>query len=160
MLRVDPPAPPLRGELRPPGDKSISHRALIFGCLADGETRVRGLLEGEDVLATLEACRQLGMRASRADDTWILEGVGRDGLQAPVGPLDMGNSGTAMRLLAGVLAAQPFDSVLVGDASLSQRPMNRIVAPLRQMGARIETGAGGTPPLKIHGNPALRLLIS
>jgi 3-phosphoshikimate 1-carboxyvinyltransferase len=155
ILRVDPPAPPLRGELRPPGDKSISHRALIFGCLADGETRVRGLLEGEDVLATLEACRQLGMRASRADDTWILEGVGRDGLQAPVGPLDMGNSGTAMRLLAGVLAAQPFDSTLIGDESLSRRPMNRIVQPLSRMGARIETGPDGTPPLRIHGNPAL-----
>ena len=123
MLRVDPPAPPLRGELRPPGDKSISHRALIFGCLADGETRVRGLLEGEDVLATLEACRQLGMRASRADDTWILEGVGRDGLQAPVGPLDMGNSGTAMRLLAGVAILGTGPYTLTCSPRMCQRPI-------------------------------------
>ena len=154
-LRVDPPAPPLRGELRPPGDKSISHRALIFACLADGETRVRGLLEGEDVLATLAACRQLGLDARKAGDTWILRGAGRNGLRAPGGDLDMGNSGTAMRLLAGVLAAQPFDSVLVGDESLSRRPMQRIVRPLERMGARIETGPGGVPPLRIYGNPAL-----
>ena len=156
ILQVDPPAPPLRGELRPPGDKSISHRALIFACLADGETRVGGLLEGEDVLATLAACRQLGMQARKSGATWFLEGVGCDGLRAPAGPLDMGNSGTAMRLLAGVLAAQPFDSVLVGDESLSRRPMNRIVRPLRQMGAHIDTGPDGTPPLRIHGNPDLQ----
>ncbi|MEJ2401997.1 MAG: 3-phosphoshikimate 1-carboxyvinyltransferase [Xanthomonadales bacterium] len=155
ILRVAPPAPPVRGELRPPGDKSISHRALIFACLADGESRIGGLLEGEDVLATLAACRQLGLEARKAGETWILRGVGRDGLRAPAAPLDMGNSGTAMRLLAGVLAAQPFDSVLVGDESLSRRPMNRIVRPLTQMGARIETGPDGTPPLRIHGNPAL-----
>ena len=155
ILRVESPAPPLRGELRPPGDKSVSHRALIFACLADGESRVTGLLEGEDVLATLEACRQLGLQARKSSDTWILQGVGRDGLRAPSAPLDMGNSGTAMRLLAGVLAAQPFDSVLIGDESLSRRPMKRIVQPLTLMGARIETDPDGTPPLRIHGNPAL-----
>jgi 3-phosphoshikimate 1-carboxyvinyltransferase len=155
ILRVDSPAPPLCGELRPPGDKSVSHRALIFGCLADGESRVTGLLEGEDVLATLEACRQLGLEARKTGDTWILKGVGRDGLHAPNAPLDMGNSGTAMRLLAGVLAAQRFDSVLIGDDSLSRRPMNRIVHPLKLMGARIKTDPDGTPPLRIHGNPAL-----
>ena len=155
ILRVESPAPPLRGELRPPGDKSVSHRALIFACLADGESRVTGLLEGEDVLATLEACRQLGLQARKSGDTWILQGVGRDGLRAPSAPLDMGNSGTAMRLLAGVLAAQPFDSVLIGDESLSRRPMKRIVQPLTLMGARIETDPDGTPPLRIHGNPAL-----
>ena len=156
ILRVEPPASPLRGELRPPGDKSISHRALIFACLAEGETRVRGLLEGEDVLATLEACRQLGLQARRDGDGWILRGVGRDGLRAPSGPLDMGNSGTAMRLLAGVLAAQSFDSELIGDESLSRRPMNRIVRPLERMGARIDTAEGGTPPLRIRGNPGLQ----
>jgi 3-phosphoshikimate 1-carboxyvinyltransferase len=156
ILRVDPPAPPLRGELRPPGDKSISHRALIFGCLAEGETRIEGLLEGEDVLATLAACRQLGLDARRDGDAWVLRGTGANGLRAPAGPLDMGNSGTAMRLLAGVLAAQPFDSVLVGDESLSRRPMNRIVRPLEQMGAQIDTAEGGTPPLRIRGNPGLR----
>jgi len=156
ILRTAPPAPPLRGELQPPGDKSISHRALILGCLAQGETRVSGLLESEDVLATLAACRQLGLDARRDGADWVLQGVGERGLTPPDGPLDMGNSGTAMRLLAGVLAAQPFDSVLVGDESLSRRPMNRIVRPLEAMGARIETGPGGTPPLRIHGNPELR----
>ena len=156
MILETAPAPaPLRGELTPPGDKSISHRALILGCLAEGETRVEGLLEGEDVKATAAACRQLGMAMRRDGDAWLLEGVGERGLQPPAAELDMGNSGTAMRLLAGVLAAQPFDSVLVGDASLSQRPMNRIVTPLRQMGARIETGPEGKPPLKIHASDGL-----
>ena len=155
ILRTVPAAAPLSGTLQPPGDKSISHRALIFACLAEGESRVRGLLEGEDVLATLAACRQLGMEARKEGDCWILQGAGTRGLRAPEGPLDMGNSGTAMRLLAGVLAAQPFDSVLIGDESLSRRPMNRIVRPLERMGARIATSEGGTPPLRIHGNPAL-----
>ncbi|MEE4216407.1 MAG: 3-phosphoshikimate 1-carboxyvinyltransferase [Xanthomonadales bacterium] len=144
---------PLRGELTPPGDKSISHRSLIFGCLACGETRVEGLLESEDVNATAEACRQLGMSMNREGDVLVLEGVGDRGLSAPSADLDMGNSGTAMRLLAGVLAAQPFDSTLVGDQSLSQRPMQRIVTPLRMMGADIETGRDGTPPLRIRGVP-------
>jgi 3-phosphoshikimate 1-carboxyvinyltransferase len=116
---------------------------------------VRGLLDSADVRATASACRQLGMGVRREGDAWLLDGVGAGGLQAPPGPLDMGNSGTAMRLLAGVLAAQPFDSELIGDASLSRRPMRRIVGPLAQMGARIETAPGGTPPLRIHGNPAL-----
>jgi 3-phosphoshikimate 1-carboxyvinyltransferase len=142
--------------LTPPGDKSISHRALIFACLAQGPTRVRGLLESADVEATAEACRQLGMQRGREGDDWLLEGVGEAGLQAPAAPLDMGNSGTAMRLLAGVLAAQAFDSELIGDESLSLRPMRRIVAPLEQMGARISTGPDGRPPLRIHGNPGLR----
>lgn len=156
MILTAAPAPaPLQGELTPPGDKSISHRALIFGCLAEGQTRVEGLLEGEDVKATAAACRQLGMTMRRDGEAWLLEGVGERGLQPPESELDMGNSGTAMRLLAGVLAAQPFDSVLVGDASLSQRPMNRIVTPLREMGALIDTGPGGKPPLKIHASKGL-----
>jgi 3-phosphoshikimate 1-carboxyvinyltransferase len=156
ILRTEPAAAPLRGELTPPGDKSISHRALIMGCLAAGETRIRGLLDSEDIRATASACRQLGMTIRRQDDEFILHGVGEGGLKAPRAPLDMGNSGTAMRLLAGVLAAQDFESRLIGDASLSRRPMRRIVQPLEQMGARIETDEGGTPPLRIYGNPNLR----
>lgn len=156
ILNTEPVAAPLRGELTPPGDKSISHRALIFGCLAEGETRVRGLLESEDVNATAAACRQLGMATRQEGETLVLKGVGERGLSEPSGELDMGNSGTAMRLLAGVLAAQPFDSVLTGDSSLNRRPMNRIVKPLEMMGASIGTGQGGTPPLHIHGNPELQ----
>ena len=155
ILRTQAAAGPLAGELAPPGDKSISHRSLILGTLASGETRVDGLLEGEDVLATAEACRQLGAEVIKDSDTWVVQGVGERGLSAPAGPLDMGNSGTAMRLLAGVLAAQPFESELFGDSSLNGRPMNRIVKPLRLMGAEIETRDGGLPPLKINGNAAL-----
>ena len=120
------PGSGIRGSVRVPGDKSISHRALILGCLAEGVTRVEGLLEGEDVKATAAACRQLGMAMRRDGQAWVLEGVGERGLQPPSAALDMGNSGTAMRLLAGVLAAQPFDSTLIGDESLSRRS-NRMV---------------------------------
>jgi 3-phosphoshikimate 1-carboxyvinyltransferase len=155
MIRTEPLTTPLRGELKPPGDKSISHRALIFAALAHGQSRISGLLESEDVRATAGACQQLGMTCVRESDDWVLNGVGKSGLQPPGGPLDMGNSGTAMRLLAGVLAAQPFDSELIGDASLSRRPMKRIVAPLGEMGARIETAANGTPPLRISGTAGL-----
>jgi 3-phosphoshikimate 1-carboxyvinyltransferase len=104
-LTTEPAGAPLRGELTPPGDKSISHRALIFACLAHGPSRVRGLLDSADVRATASACEQLGMAIQRDGREWLLEGVGERGLQAPGAPLDMGNSGTAMRLLAGVLAA-------------------------------------------------------
>lgn len=156
ILETRPAGGPLRGELTPPGDKSISHRALIFGCLAAGVTRIEGLLDSEDVKATASACKQLGMAMRREGEALVLTGTGSRGLSAPGAPLDMGNSGTAMRLLAGVLAGQPFDSVLVGDASLSKRPMNRIVKPLREMGAAIETAEGGMPPLRIHGNSELR----
>ena len=156
ILVAEPAAAPLRGELTPPGDKSVSHRAVIFASLAHGQSRIRGLLESEDVRATAGACRQLGMTARQNGNEWIVQGVGENGLQAPPAPLDMGNSGTAMRLLAGVLAAQPFDSELIGDASLSRRPMKRIVAPLGLMGARIETAAGGRPPLRITGTAPLR----
>lgn len=146
----------LRGEIRPPGDKSISHRALILASLASGQSRIEGLLDSEDVRATATACRQLGMTSSEQGETLLINGVGSEGLSAPGAPLDMGNSGTAMRLLTGVLAAQPFSSTLVGDASLSQRPMRRIVQPLEQMGARIQTTESGTPPLKIEGNAQLQ----
>lgn len=155
ILGTDRCRSPLNGEFTPPGDKSISHRALILGCLADGETRIEGLLDSEDVKATGEACRQLGMKSRMEGEVLVVQGVGERGLASPSGPLDMGNSGTAMRLLAGVLAAQPFDSVLTGDESLSGRPMNRIVVPLELMGARIETGPGGRPPLRISGTGGL-----
>ena len=155
-LRTTPIAGGLTGDLTPPGDKSISHRSLIFGALASGETRISGLLEGEDVMATAAACRQLGMQLDKQGEEWVAQGTGEQGLSAPTQPLDMGNSGTAMRLLAGVLAAQPFESELYGDESLSERPMNRIVRPLEMMGAHIETREGGRPPLKIHGSTGLK----
>lgn len=150
----------LRGELTPPGDKSISHRALIFSALASGESQISGLLESADVAATAAACEQLGAVISRheQDGKFILRvsGTGAKGLAKPSKVLDMGNSGTAMRLLAGVLAAQPFDSELTGDASLNRRPMRRIIEPLTRMGAKIEATEQGTAPLQIHGNPGLR----
>jgi 3-phosphoshikimate 1-carboxyvinyltransferase len=156
ILSTEPAAGALRGELTPPGDKSVSHRAIIFASLAQGESRIDGLLDSEDVRATAAACRQLGAELDQDRDTWRARGVGEQGLRPPATELDMGNSGTAMRLLAGVLAAQPFDSVLVGDDSLSRRPMMRIVKPLSLMGARIATAEGGRPPLRIYGNPGLR----
>jgi 3-phosphoshikimate 1-carboxyvinyltransferase len=150
----------LAGELTPPGDKSISHRALIFAALARGESRIQGLLVSADVDATAAACEQLGATLYReAQGSSILvrvAGTGEKGLSRPSQPLDMGNSGTAMRLLAGVLAAQPFDSVLVGDASLSRRPMRRIMEPLARMGARITATENGTAPLHIRGNQKLK----
>jgi 3-phosphoshikimate 1-carboxyvinyltransferase len=143
------------GVIRVPGDKSISHRALMFGALAEGETRISGFLPGEDCLATLAAVRALGVAVERPTATdVVVHGRGYQALQVPAGPLDMGNSGTAMRLFAGLLAAQPFDTVLVGDESLSARPMERVAAPLRQMGAMIET-TGGCPPVRIHGGARL-----
>lgn len=151
------PGQPLRGTLEIPGDKSVSHRAIMLSALADGSSQIDGFLEGEDTRATAAIFARLGVRietpsASRR----IVHGVGIDGLKAADGPLDCGNAGTGMRLIAGVLAAQPFDSILVGDASLSRRPMRRITEPLALMGARIDTGEGGLPPLRIHGTRALR----
>ncbi len=146
----------LRGRLRVPGDKSISHRAVILGSLAQGVSQINGLLEGEDVLATVAAFRAMGVRIEGPRDGHAaIEGAGLYGLQPPSAPLDMGNSGTAMRLLAGVLAAQRFDSKLVGDASLQQRPMRRVTEPLISMGAMIATAEDGRPPLSISGGRAL-----
>jgi len=154
-FRVE-PGGSLRGELRVPGDKSISHRSIMFGALADGRTRISGFLDGEDCLATLAAFQAMGVPIERPErNTVIIDGVGLHGLHAPPGPLDMGNSGTAMRLLCGVLAGQAFDSVLMGDASLTRRPMRRVTEPLAKMGARIDTGENGTPPLHIHGGQRL-----
>ena len=145
------PSGPLRGEIRVPGDKSISHRCIMLGAIADGDTRVNGLLEGEDVLATVAALRSLGVNIDGPEDgEAVVHGVGRDGLRAPASTIDLGNSGTAMRLLAGLLAGQRFDCTLAGDTSLSRRPMRRITEPLSRMGARIGTADGGAPPIAIH----------
>ena len=147
----------LRGSLRVPGDKSISHRSIIFGSLAKGVTKVHDILRGEDVLSTMQVFRDLGVRIEDKGDLVEIHGCGFDGLQEPQHPLDMGNSGTSMRLIAGVLAGQNFSAQMVGDDSLSKRPMDRISLPLRQMGVEI---AGQTerdlPPLTIHGNPNLK----
>ncbi len=146
----------LTGTVRVPGDKSISHRAVMLGALAEGTTHITGLLEGEDVLCTLGAFRAMGVLAEGPEAGRLtIQGVGLRGLRPPAQPLDMGNSGTAMRLMTGILAGQAFDSTLVGDASLSQRPMQRVAEPLSRMGARIETHAGGRPPLTVKGGQAL-----
>lgn len=147
----------LRGSLRVPGDKSISHRSIIFGSLAKGVTKVHDILRGEDVLSTMQVFREMGVQIEDKGDLVEIHGCGFDGLQEPQRPLDMGNSGTSMRLIAGVLAGQNFSAQMVGDDSLSKRPMDRISLPLRQMGVEI---AGQTerdlPPLTIHGNPNLK----
>lgn len=138
--------------VRVPGDKSISHRAMMLGSVAEGRTEVSGFLAGEDCLATAAAMRALGVNIEQPSATeMIVDGVGLHGLRAPATDLDLGNSGTAMRLMAGLLAGQPFDSVLTGDESLSGRPMGRIITPLTQMGAAIESDCDGTPPLQITG---------
>lgn len=142
---------PLRGTLTVPGDKSVSHRAIMLAALADGTSRIDGFLEGADTRATAAIFRQLGVRIDAPDaSVRIVHGVGIDGLRASAEPLDCGNAGTAMRLLAGLLAGQRFASTLTGDASLSQRPMRRVTAPLARMGARIDAVAGERPPLYIH----------
>lgn len=138
-----------------PGDKSISHRALLLGAVAAGDTTLSGFLRGEDCLATLAALRALGVAVDDDGARLTIHGVGSAGLAAPSQPLDMGNSGTGLRLLAGLLAPQPFDSVLTGDASLRRRPMERIAEPLRAMGAEIATSAG-CAPLTIKGGHTLR----
>lgn len=150
------PGGPLRGRIRVPGDKSVSHRAVMLGAIAHGVTRIDGFLEGEDTRATARVFAQLGVRIEApAAELRIVHGVGLHGLAAPQAPLDCGNAGTGMRLLAGLLAGQRFDSVLTGDESLSRRPMRRVTAPLEAMGARIDTAAGGLPPLHLHGGAAL-----
>lgn len=139
-----------------PGDKSISHRALMLGSIAEGRSEVSGFLNGADCLATAAAMRAMGVRIEQTGPTsLVIDGVGAQGLQAPPHDLDLGNSGTAMRLMAGLLAAQPFDSVLTGDASLTGRPMERIITPLTCMGAAIESDCDGTPPLQISGGVRL-----
>ncbi|MDP6897464.1 MAG: 3-phosphoshikimate 1-carboxyvinyltransferase, partial [Rhodospirillales bacterium] len=133
-------------------DKSVSHRALMFGALSVGETRITGLLEGDDVLATAVAMRRLGAEVNRLDDgTWQVFGCGIGGLAAPDDVIDMGNSGTGVRLLMGVIAGQPVTAVLTGDASLRSRPMERIMTPLREMGVAFAAAEGGRLPLSMTG---------
>ena len=142
----------LKGAFHVPGDKSISHRALMFSALAVGTSRIRGLLEGEDVLATAAALHAMGARIERRDDgEWVVDGVGVGGLLQPAGALDMGNSGTSTRLLMGLVAAHPITATFIGDASLSARPMARVIDPLTRMGADIAASPGGRLPLMVRG---------
>jgi 3-phosphoshikimate 1-carboxyvinyltransferase len=145
------PSTPLTGQIAVPGDKSISHRALMFGALAVGETRITGLLEGEDVLRTAAAMRALGADITRDGAAWLVSGRGIGGLTPPEDVLDMGNSGTAARLLAGILATHDFYSVMTGDASLRKRPMGRVIEPLKLSGAAFTARAGNRLPLTIQG---------
>ena len=150
------PSNPLRGDIRVPGDKSISHRSIMFGAIADGRTRIRGLLEGEDVLATVAAFRSMGVTIEGpTDGEAVIHGAGRDGLRVPDSAIDLGNSGTSMRLLTGLLAGQRFGCTLVGDASLNRRPMLRVTEPLSLMGAQVESTRDGTPPLVVRAVPGL-----
>ncbi|UZK70361.1 3-phosphoshikimate 1-carboxyvinyltransferase [Sphingomonas sp. S1-29] len=143
---------PLRGDVALPGDKSISHRALMFASLAVGRSRIEGLLEGEDVLATAAAMRAMGATIERdSDGVWQVDGVGVGGLLQPAQALDMGNSGTSTRLLMGLVASHPITATFIGDASLSSRPMGRVIEPLTQMGADITASPGGRLPLMLRG---------
>lgn len=149
----------LCGDIRVPGDKSISHRAIMLGALAQGDTHVSGLLEGDDVLATIAAFRAMGVvidgpKAGKV----MVHGMGLHGLKAPSGALYLGNAGTAMRLLAGVLAGQSFSATLTGDSSLTKRPMERVAVPLRLMGGDVRTSVSGCPPLVIRGNTHLKAM--
>ncbi|HKS90041.1 MAG TPA: 3-phosphoshikimate 1-carboxyvinyltransferase [Stellaceae bacterium] len=146
------PAAPLTGSVAVPGDKSVSHRALMFGALAVGRTEITGLLEGEDVLATAAALRAMGAAIERTTDGhWFVDGVGVGGLGEPDDVLDLGNSGTSARLLLGILATHPFTAFVTGDASLRQRPMRRVTDPLAQFGAQFWSRDGGRLPLAVHG---------
>lgn len=148
---------PLHGELMVPGDKSVSHRAIMLAAIADGTSRIEGFLEGEDTRATAAAFASMGVEiATPSASERIVHGVGLNGLKAPATPIDCGNAGTGMRLLAGLLAGQSFDSELQGDDSLSRRPMRRVIEPLKAMGARIESNEGDLPPLRVRGGHVLK----
>ena len=148
---------PLKGTIRVPGDKSISHRSIMLGALAVGETRVTGLLEGEDVLSTAAGMRAMGATVERlGEGEWSVHGVGVGALLQPEAPLDMGNSGTSTRLLMGLVASHAIETCFFGDASLSKRPMGRVIEPLSRMGAAFEASEGGRLPLTVRGaNPAV-----
>lgn len=144
----------LRGEVTVPGDKSISHRAVMFGALSEGKTEITNFLQGADCLSTIGCFRRLGIDIENQENTVTIWGKGLDGLSAPSGTLDAGNSGTTTRLISGILAAQPFTTTLTGDSSIQKRPMKRIIEPLSMMGARIESLNGnGCAPLQINGSP-------
>jgi 3-phosphoshikimate 1-carboxyvinyltransferase len=150
------PGGTITGEVRVPGDKSISHRAIMLGALALGTTRVSGFLEGEDALATVAAFREMGVKISAPQNGALtIEGVGLHGLKAPSKPLDLGNAGTSIRLLCGLLAGQDFSCELTGDESLCGRPMGRVIDPLKLMGAQVDSAEGGRPPLRLHGGKVL-----
>ena len=152
---ISQPGAEIRGEIRVPGDKSVSHRAVMLGALATGATQVQGFLPGQDCLATLAAIQSMGVEVKWQDASSLqIVGAGLHGLKGSAGALDMGNSGTAMRLFAGLLCAQAFDSILVGDESLSRRPMERVAEPLRAMGAGIRT-EDGHAPIRITGRQRL-----
>ncbi len=151
------PANSLSGVLKVPGDKSISHRSIMLGSLASGVTKVSGFLEGEDALSTLKAFQSMGVDIERNGDNVIIHGVGINGLKEPESPLNLGNSGTSIRLMSGILAAQEFDSEMIGDESLSKRPMGRVISPLESMGAVIESN-DGKPPLKVKGGQKLKAI--
>ena len=151
------PGGSLQGRVRVAGDKSISHRSIMLGAIAEGVTEINGFLEGEDSLATLQAFRAMGVDIEGPDaGRVVVHGVGLHGLRAPVAPLDLGNSGTSMRLLSGLLAGQAFDVEVVGDHSLMSRPMRRVTEPLASMGAVISTTENGTAPLRIKGGQKLQ----
>ncbi|HJP98763.1 MAG TPA: 3-phosphoshikimate 1-carboxyvinyltransferase [Rhodanobacteraceae bacterium] len=161
MKRLDwtsePATGPIHGDLAVPGDKSVSHRATMLASIAEGTSRIRGFLEGADTRATARIFAEMGVSIETpAPCERIVHGVGLHGLRASTGAFDCGNSGTAMRLLAGLLSGQSFDATLTGDRSLSMRPMQRVTDPLSRMGASIASAEGGTPPLRIHGGQALR----
>ncbi|WP_067680358.1 3-phosphoshikimate 1-carboxyvinyltransferase [Tsuneonella dongtanensis] len=145
------PSGPLRGRIRVAGDKSISHRSVMLGALAVGETRVTGLLEGEDVMATAAAMRAMGAQVDKVGDEWRIHGVGVGGLLQPQTALDMGNSGTSTRLLMGLLASHAITATFTGDASLSKRPMGRVIEPLSRIGAQFTPSPGGRLPLMMTG---------
>ena len=147
-------AGPLKGTIKVPGDKSISHRSIMLGSIADGVTKVSGFLEGEDSLATLSAFKDMGVKIERNGSNVTINGVGKYGLKEPIHSLNLGNSGTSIRLMSGLLSAQSFDSELCGDESLSKRPMGRVIEPLRLMGADI-SGNDSKPPLLIKGGKQL-----
>ena len=148
---------PLKGSIKVPGDKSISHRSIMLGSIATGITKVSGFLEGEDSLATLNSFKEMGVEIERKGSNVTINGVGMHGLREPAKPLNLGNSGTSIRLMSGLLSAQSFDSVLCGDESLSKRPMARVIDPLRKMGADI-SGSESKPPLMIKGGKKLSSL--
>ena len=152
------PGEKISGNIRVPGDKSISHRSIILSSIAAGVSHISGFLQGEDSLNTISAFQQMGVDIEREEDRVRVAGVGLHGLSAPAGDLEMGNSGTAMRLMLGLLAGQGFDSRLIGDRSLSSRPMLRVIEPLQSMGARIESESGGRAPLQLRASQGLHAI--
>jgi 3-phosphoshikimate 1-carboxyvinyltransferase len=152
------PGEKISGNIRVPGDKSISHRSIILSSIAAGVSHISGFLQGEDSLNTISAFQQMGVDIERDEDRVRVSGVGLHGLSAPADDLEMGNSGTAMRLMLGLLAGQDFDSRMIGDHSLSSRPMLRVIEPLQTMGALIESEAGGRAPLQVRANQGLHAI--